>query len=209
MNSICAVIPARAGSRRLPNKNVLALGGIPLLEWSVRFAAQIEAVDKVVLVTDIPGLELQKEADEKVSLVSRPPEVSSDAASSESVVLYLMRQGIIDSPNLLLLQPTSPFRSFGTVWRVISEGRSNCSLSYTVEPRSEKPNGNLYFCSSYWIDAGNKFSSSFGTKVPSFHHWENLDIDYESDFKLAEELLEDKSKSFYNPSGSSPWIRHL
>lgn len=209
MNSICAIIPARAGSRRLPNKNVLTLGGIPLLEWSVRFASQIEDVDKVVLVTDIFGLELQTEADELVSLVSRPPEVSSDAASSESVVLYLMRQGIIDSPNLLLLQPTSPFRSFDTAWRVISGGLSHRSLSYTVEAGSGKPNGNLYFCSSNWIAAGKKFSSSFGTKVPSFHDWENLDIDYESDFKLAEELLEDKSTSFYNPSGSPPWIRHV
>lgn len=209
MKSICAVIPARAGSKRLPNKNIMALGGIPLLEWSVRFAAQIQTVDKVVVVTDIPGLELQPESDEKVIVVSRPPEVSSDDATSESVVLYLMSKGVIDSPNLLLLQPTSPFRSFGTLSRVISEDLSHSSLVYTVAAGSEKPNGNLYFCSSDWIAAGNEFSSSFGIRVPSYHYWEDLDIDIESDFKIAEDLLEDKDTSFFNPSGGSCWIRHL
>ena len=209
MDSICAVIPARAGSKRLPNKNIMALGGIPLLEWSIRFGVQIQTVDKVVLVTDIRGLNLRPETDEKVLMVTRPPEVSSDGASTESVVLYLMSQGVIDSPNLLLLQPTNPFRSFGTVSRVISEGLSHGSPSYTVAPGASKPNGNLYFCSSDWIAAGNEFSSSLGIRVPSCHDWENLDIDFDSDFELAQEILEDKITGFYNPIGGSSWFRHL
>ena len=209
MDSICAVVPARAGSKRLPNKNIMLLGGISLLEWSIRFAVQIQTVEKVVLVTDIRGLELLPETDEKVCMVSRPPEVSGDGASTESVVIYLMKQGVIDSPNLLLLQPTNPFRSLGTVSRVISGGLRHGSLSYTVAAGSMKPNGNLYFCPSDWIAAGNKFSSSLGIRVPSHHDWEDLDIDFESDFDLAEHMLENKSSRFYNPSGGSPWIHQL
>ena len=209
MDSICAVVPARAGSKRLPNKNIKLLGGISLLEWSIRFAVQIQTVEKVVLVTDIRGLQLQPETDEKVCVVSRPPEVSGDGASSESVVLYLIREGVIDSPNLLLLQPTNPFRSFETVSRVISGGLNQGSLSYTVASGSKEPNGNLYFCPSDWIAGGNKFSSSLGMRVPSHHDWENLDIDFESDFERAEHVLESGISRFYNPSGGSPWIRHL
>lgn len=207
MDSICAVVPARAGSKRLPNKNVKVLGGIPLLEWSIRFAVEVEAVDKVVLVTDIQDLELQAEASERIFLISRPPEVSSDGASTESVVLYLMSQGVIDSTHLLLLQPTNPFRSFDTLSRVISESLRNDSVSFSATAGSSEPNGNLYFCASGWIAAGNTFSSRLGAAVPSQHDWENLDIDYESDFELAKDLLQSEGTSFFNPQGGSPWIR--
>lgn len=46
-----AIIPARGGSKRLPNKNTLLLGGIPLLAHSINFAKE-NKIDKIVVSTD-------------------------------------------------------------------------------------------------------------------------------------------------------------
>ena len=49
---ILAIIPARAGSKRVTNKNLKELGGRPLLEWTVQAAMGSKYLDKIVLSTD-------------------------------------------------------------------------------------------------------------------------------------------------------------
>jgi CMP-N-acetylneuraminic acid synthetase len=51
-----AIIPARGGSRRLPNKNIRAFRGRPLLEWTVDAALGAEVFDRVIVTTDSPAI---------------------------------------------------------------------------------------------------------------------------------------------------------
>ena len=46
-----AIIPARGGSKRLPNKNIMLLDGIPLIAHSIHFAKE-NHIDKIVVSTD-------------------------------------------------------------------------------------------------------------------------------------------------------------
>jgi CMP-N-acetylneuraminic acid synthetase len=111
---ILGVIPARGGSKRLPRKNILSLNGKPLIEWTIEFALNQPEISHLLVSTD----------DEEISRISskaganvpwlRPKELSSDNAKTVDVCLhaldwYLKHHGSVDA--ILLLQPTSPFRS--------------------------------------------------------------------------------------------------
>src|SRR3569833_4075159 len=50
--SLLGVIPARGGSKRLPRKNVLPLGGRPLIAWTITAALDSGVLDNVVVSTD-------------------------------------------------------------------------------------------------------------------------------------------------------------
>ena len=47
---VLAVIPARGGSKGVPRKNVLDLGGKPLVAWSIETALAVDAIDRTILV---------------------------------------------------------------------------------------------------------------------------------------------------------------
>lgn len=111
---ILALITARGGSKRLPNKNILELGGKPLIIWSIEVAKDIPEICKILVSTD--DLEIAKVcagADVNIPWL-RPAELATDTASSVDVAIhaldwYEIENGKVDG--LLLLQPTSPFRS--------------------------------------------------------------------------------------------------
>jgi CMP-N-acetylneuraminic acid synthetase len=108
-----ALIPARAGSKRVPKKNIRMCAGKPLLVWSAMAAQAARTVDRVILSTD----------DEDVAAVGRacglevpwlrPAELSSDKVSIFPVLLHVLDwlQHDGDVEVIVLLQPTSPLRT--------------------------------------------------------------------------------------------------
>lgn len=112
--NILGLIPARGGSKRIPGKNVKLLGGLPLIAWTIRAAIASAKCSQVVVSTD----------DENIASVSRqfgatvpslrPAQLATDVSTSVDVALYELEKherayGPVDG--LLLLQPTSPFRT--------------------------------------------------------------------------------------------------
>ena len=51
MNSIC-IIPARGGSKRIKNKNIIKFNKQPMIYWSVKAAKKSKCFDKIVISTD-------------------------------------------------------------------------------------------------------------------------------------------------------------
>ena len=49
---IIAVITARSGSKSIPDKNIRNLGGIPLLEWSLKALSKSTMVDEIIFSSD-------------------------------------------------------------------------------------------------------------------------------------------------------------
>lgn len=120
---ILAVITARGGSKRIPGKNIRPLGGRPLIEWSIDVAKNNADISDVLVSTDDPALaEVARRADALVPWL-RPAELATDEAASVDVCLHALdwyesTRGRVDG--LMLLQPTSPFRSRETVMRGIA-----------------------------------------------------------------------------------------
>lgn len=115
---ILALVPARGGSKRLPNKNILSLGGKPLINWTIDATKGIPEIADILVSTD--SSEIASVAKAAGALVPwlRPDELSTDTATSIDVCLHALdwyenEYGEIDG--MLLLQPTSPFRNVRTI----------------------------------------------------------------------------------------------
>ena len=125
---ILALIPARGGSKRLPGKNTRTLGGKPLIAWSIDAAKNIGGICDILVSTDDPQIAaVSKEAGAYVPWL-RPAEFATDTATSVDVALHALdwyekARGAIDG--LLLLQPTSPFRTPQTIRQGIELFRKN------------------------------------------------------------------------------------
>ena len=94
-----AIIPARGGSKRLPNKNIKMLNGIPLIAHSINYArANSNIIDEVYVTTD-------NDAIKKVALnygakvIDRPKELSGDLEPTISV-LDKIEESSDDTPKI-------------------------------------------------------------------------------------------------------------
>lgn len=110
-----AVIPARGGSKGVPNKNIKLLHGKPLIAYSIEAALNSNLFETVVVSTD--NQEIASKAKEYGAEVPflRPKELSGDAVSSDDVILHTLdfyesNGKTFDS--VCKLQPTSPLRDF-------------------------------------------------------------------------------------------------
>ena len=99
---IVAIIPARGGSKGIPNKNIINIAGKPLLSWSIESAQKSRLINKVVVSSDS-------------EIIKRPKKYSGDATPSNLVVKhaldYLKKKEKYIPDIVVLLQPTSPLRT--------------------------------------------------------------------------------------------------
>lgn len=119
---ILALITARGGSKRLPGKNIRPLGGKPLIVWSIDVAKDSLEICDILVSTDDSAIAAVCEKAGAYVPWLRPAELAIDTASSVDVALHALdwyeaEKGAVDG--LLLLQPTSPFRTQATVQRGI------------------------------------------------------------------------------------------
>ena len=108
-----AIIPARGGSKGIPNKNLIDFAGKPLLAWSILQARAAKAIDVVFVSSDSPAI-LEVAVQYGASPIRRPDELCTDTASSESALIHALdsiakEQGA-DPRTVVFLQATSPLR---------------------------------------------------------------------------------------------------
>lgn len=109
-----ALITARGGSKGLPRKNVLSLNGLPLIGWTIQAAMQSSYIGRVFVSTD--DLEIATVSKKfGAEIIQRPSELASDTASSIDVVSHAInwfRENDVVCQDIVLLQPTSPLRTY-------------------------------------------------------------------------------------------------
>ncbi|SCY04908.1 CMP-N,N'-diacetyllegionaminic acid synthase [Lachnospiraceae bacterium XBB2008] len=124
---LIAVIPARSGSKGLPDKNIKELNGKPLLAYSIECAINSNAFDEVMVSTD----------SEKYASIAmnygasvpflRSPDNSGDKSSSWDAVYEVLekyRESGREFDGFMLLQPTSPLRQPEDIVGAIEEYES-------------------------------------------------------------------------------------
>lgn len=140
-----ALIPARGGSKGIPRKNLVALGGRPLLVHSIAHARATEGIDRVFVSTDDDEI-----ADVAISagaqVIRRPAELAGDTASTESAIEHALAswrdEGLVPD-RVVLLQATSPFRSPGQLDAALRQfDREGCDSMLSV----------VRFCGFVWRD---------------------------------------------------------
>lgn len=131
----CFFIPARAGSKGVKNKNILDLNGKMLFEWSV-FSAynNMGHYDKIFISTnskeiikwhqDVVKCHVSNHVRENIFLIERPEHLCEDNSSTEAAILdtidNLFIKGI-EVDDIVLLQPTSPFRTDNIIHKCIKK----------------------------------------------------------------------------------------
>ena len=106
---ILALIPARAGSKRLKNKNILDFNGLPLISWTINSALKSKYISKVIVSSDDKRVHRLIKNFSSVHAINRPASLATDLASSSDVALHAIKF-FPDYDYLILLQPTSPLR---------------------------------------------------------------------------------------------------
>jgi CMP-N,N'-diacetyllegionaminic acid synthase len=110
-----ALVPARAGSQRVPGKNVRELAGHPLLAYTVAAARESGVFTEVVVSTDSEEIAEVARAYGAAVPGLRPAEMSTATSPDVDWVVHVMRDR--DEGAFAILRPTSPFRTAATIRR--------------------------------------------------------------------------------------------
>ena len=106
-----AYIPVRGGSKSIPKKNIKLFCGMPLVYWTIKACVECERIDVVYIATDCEIIKntVNSFGFDKVTIVGRSEESSSDTASTECAMLEFAAEYEFD--NIVLVQATSPLLS--------------------------------------------------------------------------------------------------
>ena len=120
MNKYIAIIPARKGSKGIKNKNLAVIKGKRMIDYTIEAARKTREITKVAVTTDID--KIIKPDTKKIVYIRRPKKIASDTATTESAIIhslnYLNKKNIL-TKNVVLLQPTSPFRDSSEISKSI------------------------------------------------------------------------------------------
>lgn len=108
------LVPARAGSKGLPGKNLKPLGGVPLLGWTARTIAASGVAGRAVLTTEDPAIAEAGRAFGLETPFLRPAALARDDSEMldvvEHAVAFMEERAGFAPAAVMLLQPTCPFR---------------------------------------------------------------------------------------------------
>lgn len=141
-NKILALITARGGSKGIPRKNIVQLGDKPLLAWSINAALKSKYIDRLILSSD--DEEIMKVAEKYGCEVpfKRPGHLGEDTTSSMDVIMHALNEcnGSGEFDYLVLLQPTSPFRTTESIDKCIEYCvENNYPISVSVAKSKKSP----------------------------------------------------------------------
>lgn len=108
------LIPARGSSKGVPRKNMRAIAGRPLIDFTILAAQQSKYIDAIYVSSDDEAI-LQHAHNMGAKIISRPGKFASDAAPAGQVVQHFictLPNALLEKdPYIVYLQPTSPVRT--------------------------------------------------------------------------------------------------
>lgn len=114
MTKVLALIPARAGSKGVPNKNVRLLGGHSLLAWSIAACHKATTINRIIVSTDSPDYAaLAQKLGAEVPFL-RPKEISGDHSTDYDFIVHALDwlAARDQEPDYVVhIRPTTPFRN--------------------------------------------------------------------------------------------------
>lgn len=131
-----AIIPARGGSKRIPQKNVKEFCGKPMIAWSIEAALESDCFDQVIVTTDDQDIaDLAQQHGASVPFL-RPPELSGDYIGTLPVIRHAvewLENNEMSVDYACCLYATAPFVTAAALregWDIIR--REDCSYAFSV-----------------------------------------------------------------------------
>jgi len=122
MKNICAIIPARGGSKGIPKKNIIDFCGKPLVAWSILQCKDCDLIKEVYVSSDDEEI-IDISCKYGAKAIRRPERLATDFSTSEDALLHAVsvieRETDIDM--VVFLQATSPLREKKDIEGAITE----------------------------------------------------------------------------------------
>lgn len=132
--SVLAIIPARGGSKGVPGKNIRLLNGKPLIAWTIEEVEKSKYIDRAIVSTEDDAIikaALQYRGDVPFK---RPDYLAQDGTAGTLPVMHAIEQ-LPGYDYIVLLQPTSPLRSYEDMDACIELCvKSNATVASVTEP---------------------------------------------------------------------------
>jgi CMP-N,N'-diacetyllegionaminic acid synthase len=213
--SVLAIIPARAGSKGIRNKNLVEVGGKPLVDWTLDAVEESQAIEKAILTSDGPPI--LDRARGKTLAFQRAPYHSTDDSQIEGAMGEVLDAISLEQPPydiIVLLQPTSPLRRgrhIDEAVQMLRDSDADCVISvvpshvllwrsgiaplYPIQMRPRRQdlqqfeeNGAIYaFTRKHWERTRNRIGGKTLLYEMSEEH--GYQVDTELDLWLMEHLL--------------------
>lgn len=134
-----SIIPARGLSKRLKGKNNLVLGDMPLFAWTLYASLKSNFISQTLLSSEDKNILSSARKINANAIIERPLELSGDKVQCNDVVLHALdvyEKKVGEMPDyVVLLQPTSPFRSNehieAAIRLIINNPKANSCISIT------------------------------------------------------------------------------
>lgn len=144
--NIIAIIPARSGSKSVPNKNIRLINGKPLLAYSIEHAMASKYINRVILSTDSEEYaKIGREYGAEVPFI-RPAEFATDTALDIDVfyhaLSYLEEKEGYHADIVVQLRPTYPIRNvehIDNMIRILQEINPQADSVRSLSPAKENP----------------------------------------------------------------------
>ena len=229
---ILAVIPARAGSKGIPNKNIRLVNNKPLIYYAIDNARKSKYITDVVVTTDSPEIEVIAKQMGVLSK-SRRPELCADDVTLDSVIYDVVKD--YDCDYVVTMQPTSPTLTVKTLDSAIEYAMENKldtlisvvnqpHLSWREENGKKVPNYkkrlNRQYLPAQYNETGAFVVSRTEIVTESTRIGENIDVyevpDEESvdvdtfeDLQYVEMILQNKKVAIYVNGNNKRGVGHI
>jgi len=138
-DGVIAIIPARAGSVRLPGKNMLPLAGKPMIQWTLDAALAARTLDRIVVTSDDEAVLRLTESLGGMTALRRPADLAGPDVSSIDVLRHALEAVGGHWGHVVLLQPTSPLRTAEDVDAAVTRCRDAGAPALISVSRPAKP----------------------------------------------------------------------
>lgn len=170
MNILC-IIPARAGSKGIPNKNIMNFREKPMMVWSIEQALQSKHEMRIVVSTDSEKYATIAKMNGAEAPFLRPSEISQDYSNDLEFITHAVdwyaRHGNFHADVVLLLRPTQPLREVADIDACLDAYISNMNIYdslRTVIPVDKTP--------------FKMYTTRNNELVPLFQSFENMEEPY-------------------------------
>lgn len=222
---ICAIIPAKGRSTRIPGKNLKLLAGKPLIAYILETAKGVKGIDRVIVSTDSEEVrDVARRYGAEVPFI-RPKELTADEVTTREVlqhtIIWLQDNEEYSPDYVLLLYPTSP---------LLKRDRIEEAVRIARERDSDSVISGSYDKGHYWVEVEGGWQRLYPQKQGNSQYQvplvvengaiyltktrfmrrqyvadkadvvimdpnESIDVDYPEDFAKVEELLAGRRKT--------------
>lgn len=211
---IVGVIPARLGSDKVPFQNIKQLGGIPLVNYTVRTMNKVKLIDDIIVFASEPSICDHIYHGLKYRYVERPKSLDAPETTTQDIIGEFLK---VDNADIIVLwHITSPFLRPETIIECIEKVKSQehdsaftaleirkfcwfkgSPLNYSLSeptPRTQDIEPVIVEQSALYVFKRDFFERTkqrvnLTPYIKIIDHFEGHEIDSQADFKIAELIV--------------------